>query len=623
MCGICGYYDLKRANRVKDPRIIRSMAQKLLHRGPDGDNYYEDQNLSLGFTRLSIIDLEGGMQPIFNEDRSVVLICNGEIFNYIELKKDLVKRGHKFSTKTDVETILHLYEEKGLDFFLSLNGQFAIVLFDFKKQQLICARDHLGILPLYYTVKKGFFIFGSEIKSILEHPELKNERQVDLVALDQLITFPGILSPRTMFKDINSVQNGHYLLVDSASGIKQIEYWDLNYPAKDFDYGVKDEKYYTERLDELLSLSVQRRMRSDVPVGVYISGGLDSSIIASKYANFNHSNPNASFSIDFPDKTISENNYQNIVREHINSIHNSIMFSDCNISERLPEVIYSCECGIKETYNTASYALSENVNRNNLKVILSGEGADELFAGYVGYKFDQLRLMNPQLNQENDSVDEEALRIKLSGHSNFFYEKKYHEFSFAKKQLYSTEIANNYKQFDCFNYLNINQERMFDRDIVHIRSYLDYKLRLVDHLVSDHGDRMSMANSVEVRYPFLDIDLIEFAKTIPPGLLLKDFKEKYILKKMASSFLPKTIIDREKFSFVAPGSSYLLKSNYEFINDILSFDTIKRQGYFNPIEVEKLKKQYTADNFKLNLPFDNDMLIIVLTFGIFLNTFKI
>lgn len=619
MCGICGIYDLKWKKRI-DGRIMERMTTRLLHRGPDGVNYYTGGDIAYGFSRLSIIDLEGGMQPIFNEDGSIVMICNGEIFNYIELREELIEKGHRFKTKTDVEVLLHLYEEKEVDFLNQLNGQFAFSIFDFKKQQLFCARDHFGVIPFFYTTADDFFIFSSEIKAILEHPKVI--KRVDPVGLDQVFSFPGLISPRTMFKTIRSLESGHYLLVKDSDNIKDVEYWDLVYPGiNEIEYH-KDENRYIEQLKEMIAQSVKFRLRSDVPVGFYISGGLDSSIITAVASHLSPDIIRHSFAIDFLEKEISESKYQRIMSDFVQSIHHEILFRFTDISSRLPKAIYHCECPLKETYNTASLALSESVSQQNIKVVLTGEGADEFFAGYVGYRFDKIRQMQPKQVTADTPFEDEA-RAKLWGDKDFFYEKNQYAFRKVKKELYSPQVNENYESIDCLNHFIVNVQRLRNRHIIHKRSYLDYKLRLADHLVSDHGDRMAMANSVEARYPFLDKDLIECAVSIPPGFKLNEFEEKCILKKMAAGLIPDEIVKREKFGFVAPGSPYLLKRDIEYINDLLSYEQIKKQGYFNPDTVEALKKQYTQDGFTINVPFDSDMLIIVLTFGILLEQFQL
>ncbi|NIM15658.1 MAG: asparagine synthase (glutamine-hydrolyzing) [Candidatus Aminicenantes bacterium] len=628
MCGICGIFDLKGKKRIVDSTVIKKMTRKLLHRGPDGVDYYTDGDLTFGFSRLSIIDLEGGMQPLFSEDGSIIMICNGEIFNYIELRWELLEKGHRFKTRTDVEVIIHLYEESGREagFLNQLNGQFAFALYDFKKQQLFCARDHFGVIPFFYTTADDFFIFGSEIKAILEHPLV--EKAVDLVGLDQVFSFPGLISPRTMFKHIKSLDNGHYLQVSpsAAAGvtvnvddINVFEYWDVIYPqVGEIEYH-PDEIFYIEQVEALLTQSVKLRLRADVPVGFYISGGLDSSLISAMATTLTPAVKRYSFSIDFEEKDKSEAKYQQSVADFIHSIHSEKMFYHADIAGRLQQAVYHSEYPLKETYNTASLALSESARQKNIKVVLSGEGADEWFAGYPGYKFDKFR--NMQKKSVSGEIGQKELNERLWGDENLNFEMNLYDFEKVKRNLYSQRIQEIFAQVDALQHKVVNIKRLQGRDILHKRSYLDYKLRLITHLIADHGDRMAYANSVEGRYPFLDKNLVEFAVKIPPDLKLKEFEEKYILKKVAENRVPPEIIRREKFAFHAPGSPYLLRRNIEYIHDLISLARIKRQGYFNPDTVEKLKNQYMAEGFRLNIPYEIDLLIIVISFGIFLDVF--
>lgn len=619
MCGICGILDLKSNNRL-DSQVIKRMTGKLLHRGPDDVGYYIKENLAYGFSRLSIIDLEGGMQPIFNEDNSMIMICNGEIFNYIELRRELAARGHRFKTRTDVEAIIHLYEERAgsCEFLDKLNGQFAFAVFDFKKQQLFCARDHFGIIPFFYTIADDFFIFASEIKALLEHPNVK--REVNPVGLDQILSFPGLMGRETMFKNIKSLESGHYLTVEDT-GLKTVEYWDVIYPEiNEIQYNPREE-FYIERLGELLARSIKWRLRADVPVGLYISGGLDSSLISVMTEELTPGIKRYSFSIDFEEKDKSESKYQRIIADFIGSDHSEKKFFPPDISGRLKKAVYHSEHPLKETYNTASLALSEAAKEKNIKVVLSGEGADEWFAGYPGYKFDKFRTRQNRAITPG-TLYEKEINKKIWGDENFNYEMNQYAFRKVKKELYSGSINEIFAEIDSFEHKIVNKDRLKNRDPVHRRSYLDYKLRLVNHLIADHGDRMAYANSVEARYPFLDKDLVEFVETIPPGLKLREFDEKYILKKFAMTRVPEEIIKREKFAFHAPGSPYLLRRDIEYINDLLSYETIDRQGYFNPGTIEKLKKQYMAEGFSLGIPYEIDLLIIVMTFGIFLEVFR-
>ena len=618
MCGFAGYLDL-RSGRAAKKEVLARMAQTLVHRGPDSSGYFLEEQFGLGFRRLSIIDLEGGNQPMTNEDHSIVLVCNAEIYNYRELKTGLEEKGHVFRTKCDVEVLLHLYEEDGVDFLNKLNGQFAFVIYDRKKKELFLARDQVGINPLYYTIADGVLIFASEIKAILEHPSVR--REVDLTGLDQTLSFPGVVSPRTMFKGIESLKSGHYITVRN-NDLRVTEYWDLDYPKLGELSYQRPESYYVDELKNLLAQAVKYRLQADVPVGFYLSGGLDSSLIAALVQGNTPNGHGRSFSISFTEREISEVNYQRMVAQHVGSEHHEILFDWAEISERLPQMVYHCECPVKETFNTCSLALSEAAKSAGVTVILAGEGADELFAGYVGYRFDQLGLRAAK-PYDLETILEDELRERLWGDKDLFYEIDQYPLREVKTALYSSGVNELFAEFECLNFELVNKKRLRDRHFIHQRSYLDFKLRLSDHLLSEHGDRMALANSVEGRYPFLDINLIEFCREIPPDLKLNHFNEKYILKKTAEGLVPPEIINREKFGFRAPGSPYLLQQGIEWINDLLSYERIKRQGYFNPDVVERLKAQYSQSGFTLHPHLESDLLMIVITFGMLLDLFKL
>lgn len=618
MCGIVGYVDLLRAGRVRR-EILERMADVLHHRGPDSHGYFVNENIGIGTRRLSIIDLETGDQPVFNEDRSVVLCCNGEIFNYRELRTGLEKAGHRFTTQTDVEVLVHLYEEHGTEFLNQLNAQFAFAIHDLKNGTLLLARDQFGICPLFHTVVDGFLIFASEIKAILEHPQVP--RDVNLTGLDQVLSLPGAISPQTVFRNIQSLPSGNYLMVrDGEVTIR--EYWDLDYPMAGEGSDGRPEQYYAEAIEDLLEQSVRYRLQSDVPVGFFLSGGLDSSFIAAMIRRVSPDIQRHSFSISFSDERICESKYQRLMSESVQSTHHEIPFRDADIATRLRDVVYHSECPLKETYNTASLALSSETKKNGVTVVLNGEGSDELFAGYVGYRFDQRRTAGMK-SRDLETILGDEIRERLWGDEDLYYEKDEYSFRETKEALYSSDVASRLGDFDCSNFPVINKERLRGRHPLHKRSYLDFKLRLGHHLIADHGDRMAMANSVEARYPFLDINLVEFCRQVPPHLKLNGFAEKYILKQAAKNVLPREIVEREKFGFVAPGSPTLLQQNIEWVRDLLSYDRIKRQGYFNPNTVEFLKTKYSQKGFQLNLTLEDDLLIVVLTFSLFLEIFKL
>jgi len=616
MCGIAGYLDL-RGERPPERQILLQMTDALRHRGPDSAGFFEDHHLGMGFRRLSIIDLDGGDQPLFNEDGNIVLLCNGEIYNYRELRADLASRGHRFRTQSDVEVIAHLYEEYGQEFLTRLNGQFAIALYDRKQRRLLLARDQFGICPVFYGIFSGVLIFASEIKAILRHPLAR--REVNLTGLDQVLTFPGPVSPTTLFKGVDSLPNGHYISV--ANGHPQVvEYWDLHYPELSEMQPRQPDGYYIEGLQDLLRSSVQYRLQADVPVGFYLSGGLDSSLIGALASRATPEARTNSFSIVFGDRAMCESKYQRLMARALGSDHHEVQIDVEQVVNGLPLAVYHSEAPLKETYNAASLALSRLVRDRGVKVILTGEGADELFAGYIGYRFDRFRS-----DVEEESVDdliEADLQARVFGQPALFYDTHFAANRELKAELYSREMNDRFPEFESLESLPIARSRLAGRHPLHQRSYLDFKLKLADHLISDHGDRMSMANSVEGRYPFLDIRVVEFAKQIPADLKLNGYTEKFILKKIGKDLLPGEIVEREKFAWYAPGMVELLNARNERIWDLLSRERIGREGYFNPDAVDRLKSRYTETGFSLNLPYEPDPLITVATFGLFLEAFS-
>jgi asparagine synthase (glutamine-hydrolysing) len=616
MCGIVGMFDPRQSGAI-EPGLLERMTERLAHRGPDAAGFFREGPVAFGFRRLAIIDLVSGNQPMISEDGAVVSMCNGELYNHRELRRELAARGHHLKTSSDCEVIPHLYEEYGMGLLDKLNGQFAFAIYDRAKRTLFLARDQFGIQPLYYTRAGDRFLFASEIKALLEHPGVGWD--VNLTGLDQALCFPGVVSPTTMIKSVSGVKNGEYITIN-ANGVTTTEYWDLDYPTIADTPPPREESYYVERLEELLLKSVERRLQADVPVGVYLSGGLDSSLVAGAVRSVSPDVSRHTFSISFLGGPACEGTHQRAVAAAINAHHHDVPFDVVEVSQRLKRTVYHSECPLKESYNAACMALSETARANGISVILTGQGSDELFAGYPGYRAD--RFFESQRQQAGDELTaEEKLRLQLWGDRTVVFEGNYTGLHQLKLQLYAPELVANLASFDCFRSLPINRKRLRRRHFVHKRSYLDFKLRLADHLLVDHGDRMAMANGVEVRHPFLDIDVVNFVKEIPADLKLNGFEEKYIVKRIAESFVPPEILKREKFGWFAAASTDLLRSGDAWVHDMLSYDRIKRQGYFNADTVETLKKQYQTEGFRLNQPLEADTLMFVLTFGLLLDTF--
>jgi asparagine synthase (glutamine-hydrolysing) len=364
---------------------------------------------------------------------------------------------------------------------------------------------------------------------------------------------------------------------------------------------------------------VKKRLQGDVPVAAYLSGGLDSSLIAAILSKVSPGAVKDSFSITFPSRSIDESEYQSLMAKHLGTRHHSFEVTDQHIANHLQQVVNRAETPLRESYNACSLILSSMVFDQGIKAVVSGEGADELFAGYVGYRLNQQR--DPACDDLEEMLEQE-MRQKLWGDPHLFYEKAYQSHKEQKIYLFSEDVRLRHNRFDCLNQEVIDRRFVEGRDPLHQRSYLDFKLRMADHLLADHGDRVSFANSIECRFPFLDQNLIDFVRQIPPQWLLHNGEEKFLLKQLAKRYLPDVITQRQKFSFVAPSSAILLRHHRELVGDILAPERIKRQGYFDPETVEFLRQSYLQPDHQLNQTFEDDLLMVVLTFGIWLDEFS-
>lgn len=611
MCAICGIFNWKNQREIEREAVGRMLAA-LRHRGPDGSQTLMLKGVALGFNRLSFLDLEGGMQPLQNEDGTVSMICNGEIFNFQALRDELEAKGHRFRTRTDVEVVLHLYEEEGLDFPKRLNGQFAIALYDAPAKQLLLVRDQAGVCPLFYTVSGGQVIFASEIKGILEYPGV--DRRLNLKAVDQLMNFPGVVSPTTFFDGIYSLRGGHMLQIRPGEEIRDLEYWDLCYsPEEEEDKG---EDYYVERLRELLKAAISRRLVADVPIGFYISGGLDSSVVAcyiGKYLLDSY----YSFSAEVAGE-LDESRFQEIIHDYVKSTHNKTVITEEELWTNLASVIYHAESGVKESYDVAAYLLSALVSGSPAKAVLTGQGSDEFFCGYVGYMVDMFRGMQ----KDKMTPEECALNQKLWGDPYFRFERNHPELRKTHQKVYSKEAWSQLDRFSALAESPVNVERLKGLSTQKRRSYIDSKLRLADHLLGEHGDRMFFSHSVEGRHPFLDMELLDFVRTIPDKYKLSGTNEKYILKKAGKGIVPDEILKRKKFPFQAPGMSAMVKRSAgrpAFLSDEL----IKKYGVFDVDHVHEMLQMYSQPDFKLMGAYEIDYLLIVMTVTMLCETYKL
>ncbi|MBS4062760.1 MAG: asparagine synthase (glutamine-hydrolyzing) [Bacteroidetes bacterium] len=588
MCGICGVLNVSPSHRI-DRSVIQQMLEMIRHRGPDGCGIYSDKDVSLGNARLSIIDLETGNQPISNEDETLWIVFNGEIFNYIELREELERRGHRFKTKSDTETLLHAYEEFGVTFLKRVNGQFSLAIWDNVNQTLFLARDRLGILPLFYTIHEKKLIFGSEIKALLAYPGIRAE--IDPNALQQVFTFWSVQSPRSIFTGIKELPPGHYLIAKRGQ-ISVEAFWSLDF-AQPISSHTENE--YLDELESLLIDSTRLRLRSDVPVGVYLSGGLDSSIITSLIRS--HSNyPLETFSISFTDPEFDESHFQLEVANYFNARHNIVKCSYEDIGSAFPDVIWHTETPILRTAPAPMFLLSKLVADSGYKVVLTGEGADEFLAGYDIFKEMQVRrfwakdpesALRPLLFKRLYS-DIESFSAQQVDYLKAFFKKGLLE---TDSPYYSHVLRWNNSARNLRFIRSTDQKLQLSFDSLPANffrwsplakaQYLEIMTFMSPYLLSSQGDRMAMANSVEARQPFLDHRMVEFCNRLPDTLKLNGLKEKWILKRLGAKLLPVSIWKRGKKPFRAPINQCFFTKPPDYVKELLSEKCIKENGFFN------------------------------------------
>lgn len=609
MCGIVGI--ISKTEKPINGHPLSKMLSCLSHRGPDQHGAIYREGVALGARRLSLVDIPHGLQPFWNQSGSIVAVMNGEIFNYPSLRAQLQDNGVNLRTRCDTEIVPALYELKGEKFIEDLNGQFSIAIYDFRDNKLLLYRDRFGICPLFYTEVEGVLLFASEIKAFLDYPGFN--ASLDLRGLDQILTFPGTVSPTTMYRGVYSLQPGHLLKARINEESQVVCYWDLAFTHKPDPVNEED---LVDELDALLTTAVRERLSEEVPTGVYLSGGLDSSLVAAMVRKHRPRSVIDAFAIDFDEKLISERQFQDLAASHLNLDATTGVLSVKNILDRLQRVVWHTETPLRETFNAASLYLSEMARRAGYKVVLAGQGADEMFAGYVGYRFD----VRSRGNQMLDATERE-FNLNLTGSETFLYERKYAAFADVKDKLLSRDAREALQADSSKRSIVLGSRPAEHLSPLQRRSYLDCKLRLADHLLSGHGDRMAMANHVEVRYPFLCNDVVNFALRLPDHLKLNRLKEKYILKLVGRRYLPDAIVEREKFGFTAPGSPALIRMKDERIEHYLSEEYILRHNVFDVEEVARLKSRYSAPGFRIAVPFESDLLITVITYGMLADAF--
>ena len=599
MCGICGKVNFDKEKPVRQ-MLLKRMADTIVHRGPDDEGYYISGPVGLGFRRLSIIDLATGHQPLSNEDGTIWIVFNGEIYNFQELRDELRARGHVFRTRTDTEVIVHLYEEYGTACVERLRGMFGFAIWDERQQMLILARDRIGVKPLYYAVGTKCLVFGSEVKAILADPEIR--RQVRPEIIDRFLMFYYLPGEDTLFKDIFKVAPGCYITVKDGNTTCH-QYWDLVFDP--VPISTKDaEMQLIERVDE----SVRLHMISDVPLGVLLSGGVDSSAMVS-FTRKRTNGPLGTFTLGFGSEEVpDERPYAQIAARHYGTEHHEMTMSAETFREFLPKYAWYMEEPVCEAPAVALYYVTK-LAKEYVKVLISGEGGDEAFAGYQTYRgivwMERLKQILGPVQGQVASIARVANRILKNSRvakyepllarpfDQYYYSRSSGPqtlFGRCRATFYSGELAASSDIDFALQPIRALLSKSASVSILNRMLYVDTKTSLPDDLLLK-ADKMTMANSIELRVPFLDHKLLEFAASLPERHKVRGFTTKYIAKRALSTLIPDPILKRRKAGFPVPFSRWLRTDLRAFVYDVLLDRRTKERGYFNSVSVERLLQE--------------------------------
>ena len=597
MCGICGF------TGKSDLDLLKKMTRAIIHRGPDEDGFYSDGLANLGMRRLSIMDVSTGHQPVHNEDGSIWTVFNGEIYNLYELREELSAKGHKFYTDhSDTELIVHLYEEYGEDFMHKINGMFAIALWDKNNEKLLLIRDRMGVKPLFYSVAGDKLIFGSEIKAILAHPDYI--RRMNHEGVYHYFTFKNIPAPLTAFDGIHSLLPGE-LLTFSNGRLKKDKWWTIRFNETGYD-----EAYAKGRIISLLEDAVKLRMRSDVPFGAYLSGGVDSSSVVALMTRFS-GHPVKTFSLGYEDELKNKEAdlyYARKVSEAYKTEHYEYIMSHKELVSDIDNVIEAFDQPFSGTIST--YFLSKLIKRH-VKVALSGDGADELFGSYLSHRVSRPMHHFKELKEKvyaGTLTKEEAGLFKpcdipfLKG----LYEKsggdearwRYSLYFFGDEEkgaLLTRDFKAGLNHADTFSLIKEHFGSLTSKDPLNRVLEMEWNTQFPDQVLA-FVDFLSMAHSVEIRSPFLDWRLVEFAATIPGDMKIKNGNVKDILKKTVESVLPEGITKRPKEGFVLPIFDWMVDRLRDYSMDVLSESRLKRHGFFDVAHVKGMLDDYYSGN---------------------------
>lgn len=598
MCGIAGMVDLA-GRRPVPADALRRMADALIHRGPDEDGYLEQPGLGLANRRLSIVGLFDGRQPISNEDGTVSVVYNGELFDYPEKKQVLEQRGHRFRTHCDTELLPHLWEDHGEAFFSELRGQFAVALWDAKKQTLVLGRDRFGICPLFWTRQGDWLLFGSEIKAILASGLV--DPRPDPRGINQLFTFYALPGPVTCFEGIQLLQPGHFLRVrrerpDGAATLSEHVWWRVDFPDRGKEDPGRDEKKLVDGFEEVLLGAVERRLRADVPVVSYLSGGVDSTTVVALAAHV-RKGPIPTFTIDIPDPKLNEVPQATLAARHIGVEPTVVRCGADEILGHYPELIRAAESPVVDTSCTALLLLAREVHRQGYKVTLTGEGSDEWLAGYPWYKIDKvlrtfdvlpgvpvsqwIRRGLVKLSPKPHLPWDHVVRSQQATGGHTAWHDIYGLMAMNKARFYTPGMWESVRDHIPYADLGPDLERMRKWHPLNRSLWVGMRAQLPGLLLAAKGDRVAMNSSVEARYPFLDEAVFDYLAPLHPRWKLRRLTEKYLLRRLAERWLPHQIAWRRKLMFRAPFDSFHMQDAPEYVDQLLGPEALRRTGFFD------------------------------------------
>jgi asparagine synthase (glutamine-hydrolysing) len=606
MCGIAGI--VSATQQIEGGRLADMIAM-LAHRGPDDRGMHIEPGAGLAHARLSILDVAGGRQPMSNEDGTLWITFNGEIFNYVELREELVRRGHRFRTKSDTEVILHLYEDEGAEAVRRLNGQWALGIWNSRTRTLFLSRDPLGVRPLFYTASSDRLLFASEIKALFAHPQVS--REIDPRGLDNILTFWTILAPRTPFRAVRALPPGHSLTWCDGR-VTVMEHWRPTFLPAD---SAPSTPASTEMLRTLLEDAVRIRLRSDVPVGAYLSGGLDSSVIVALMKHVAGDAPVRTFSIAFDDVDFDESVHQLQAAAALETAHTELRCSYDDISRVFPDVVWHAETPLLRTAPAPLFLLSRVVRDHGFKVVLTGEGADEIFGGYDIFKEAKIRRFwskdlssarraslvkrlypyLPQLQRQPAAALQAFFHVAPEdlGNPCFSHLPRWRLTSRLKVFLSDAMRASLADYDGCADLAARLPADHGTWDSFCQSQYLETAHLLPGYILSSQGDRVAMAHGVEGRYPFLDPHVVTFASRLPPTLKMKALNEKYLLKRLARDLVPTPVWQRSKQPYRAPdGRAFFAGRKGGYVDDLLSHAQVRRDGVFDPDAVSRLVQKF-------------------------------